>query len=361
VSGNGDNSAGEKTEQPTAKKLRDARRDGDVPKSQDLGHTATTLVWTLLLLGFSGYAADRVSALLEFAWTRVDLDSPNALHEMGWAAAKTLLELTVIPLAVVGTCGVLVEFLQTRGIFAFKRITPQFSRLNPASGLKRMFSLDNVFEVAKALVKTFLLVALVAFVIRHYLPDILKLPEAGIGAYAGFDRRMLLTLGACIAVLFTFVSIGDRLYQNYSHRKRLRMTKDEVRRERKEEHGDPHLRSQRRRLRRQWSTQSTREAARQATALIVNPTHIAIAIFYEPEQTAIPLITAKGEGNLAQLMRRDAEEAGVPVIRDVPLARALNYRGEEDDFIPEEYFDAIAEIIAWAERARSAAAASAST
>jgi type III secretion protein U len=152
--------------------------------------------------------------------------------------------------------------------------------------------------------------------------------------------------------LFTFVSIADRLYQKYAHRKRLRMSKDEVRRERKEEHGDPHLRSQRRRLRRQWATQNARQAARTATALVVNPTHIAIAILYEPEQTAVPLITAKGEGNLAQLMRREAEEAGVPVIRDVPLARALNYRGEEEEFIPEKYFDAIAEIIAWAERVR---------
>jgi type III secretion protein U len=358
VSGKNDSSAGEKTEQPTHKRLRDSRRDGDIPKSQDLSHTATTLIWTLVLLGFSGYAADRVAALLESAWTQVDLDSPGALREMGWAAVKTLLEVTVIPLGAAGLCGVFVEFLQTRGLFAPRRIAPQFSRLNPAGGLQRMFSVDNVFEIAKSLAKTLLLVALVFLVIRHYLPDILRLPEAGIGAYAGFDRRMLLTLSAGVVVLFTFVSVGDRLYQNYSHRKRLRMTKDEVRRERKEEHGDPQLRSQRRKLRRQWSSQDARQAARTATALVVNPTHIAVAILYEPEQTAIPLITAKAEGNLALLMRRDAEEAGVPVIRDVPLARALNYRGEEDDFIPEEYFDAIAEIIAWAERVRGPGAES---
>jgi type III secretion protein U len=131
------------------------------------------------------------------------------------------------------------------------------------------------------------------------------------------------------------------------------MSKADVRREYKQEEGDPQLRSHRKRLHKQWSSQDARKAAREATALVVNPTHIAVAILYDPEQTAIPLITAKAEGPLAQLMRREAEDAGVPVIRDVPLARALNYVAEEDDFIPEEYFDAVAEIIAWAERVRS--------
>jgi type III secretion protein U len=347
-----DEGTGEKTEQPTDKRLRDARRDGDVPRSNDLTHTATTLVWTLLLLGFSGYAADRVSALLEYSWTQVDLTSPTVLRDVGWAAAEALVVLSMIPLGIASLCGVVVEFLQTGGVFATKRITPQMSRLNPASGFQRIFSIDNLFEISKSLAKTLILVALVFFVIRHYLPDILKITEAGLTAYVGLDRRLLLMLSAGVVVIFTFVSIADRLFQTYSHRRRLRMSKADVRREHKQEEGDPQLRSHRKRLQRQWTNQDARKAAREATALVVNPTHIAVAILYEPETTAIPMITAKAEGALAQLMRREAEEAGVPVIRDVPLARALNYHGEEDEFIPEEYFDAVAEIIAWAERVR---------
>ena len=113
-----DDGTGEKTEQPTEKRLRDARLEGDVPKSQDLGHTATMLVWTLLLFGFSGYAASRVGGLLDFAWTQVDLTSPSALRDVGWAAAKTLAILTIIPLGLVAFSGVLVDFLQTGGLFA---------------------------------------------------------------------------------------------------------------------------------------------------------------------------------------------------------------------------------------------------
>lgn len=347
-------SAGEKTEQPTEKRLREARREGNVARSNDLSHTVTTVVWTLLLLGFSGYAATRVSALLEHVWTKVDLSSPNVLGEVGWMAARTLMELTLIPIAIVAFVGVIVEFLQTGGLFAPKKITPKLEHVNPISGFQRMFSPDNLFEIGKSVLKTLVLAVLIAVVVRQYLPDILKLPEAGIAAYTGFDRRMILTLCTYVVVVFAFVSVADRLYQNYSYRKNLRMSKDEVRRERKEEHGDPHLRSQRRRLRKQFATQNVRQAAREATALIVNPTHIAVAILYDPEQTAIPVITAKAEGDLAKLMRQEAEDAGVPVIRDVPLARALNYLGEEDDFIPEEYFDAVAEIIAFAEKERAA-------
>jgi type III secretion protein U len=346
--------SGEKTEQPTAKRLRDARRDGDVPKSQDLTHTLTTLVWALLLTGLSGFAADRVGGLLEFAWTQTDLSSPNALRDVGVAALKTFALLTVLPLAIVALCGAFADFLQVGAMFAPKRIAPQGSRLSPANGFKRMFSSENFFELAKALLKTLLLAALLVVVLRHYMPDILRLPSAGLEAYVGLDKRMLLTLSACVVVLFAFVSIADRLFQNYSHRKRLRMSKSDVKREHKEDAGDPQLRGQRKRLHRQWSTQDARQAARNATALLVNPTHIAIAILYDPEQTAVPTITAKGEGHLAQLMRREAEDAGVPVIRDVPLARTLNFCAEEDDFIPEEFFDAVAEVLAWAEQMRSA-------
>lgn len=347
-----DDGTGEKTEQPTEKRLRDARRDGDVPKSQDLSHTATTLVWMLLLAGLSGYCADQVSSLLEFAWTEVDLDSPNALREIGLHAAKTLMLVTVLLLGIVGLAGIVIEFLQTGGLFATKRITPQFSRLNPAEGLKRIFSVENLFELAKSLLKSVILAVLIVFLLRHYLPDILELPQAGITAYIGLDRRLLLVFCAWVVVLFTFVSIGDRLFQRFAHRKRLRMSKSDVKRERKEQDGDPQLRGHRRRLHRQWSSQNARQAAREATALVVNPTHIAVALFYEPEQTAAPVITARAEGNLAKLMRRDAEDAGVPVIRDIPLARGLNYFGEEDEIIPERFFDAVAEVIAWAERVR---------
>lgn len=347
-----DDGTGEKTEQPTEKRLRDARRDGDVPKSHDLSQTATTFVWILVLTGLGGYGADRIGELVEHAWSRADLSSPAVLREVGADAIGAVMWLTVVPLAIVGLAGALVEFLQTGGVFAPKRIAPQPARLSPASGLKRIFSVDNLFEIVKSLAKTAILTVLIVLIVRHYLPDILELPVAGIEAYIGLDERMILALASWVVVLFAFTSIADRLYQRFAHRRRLRMSKHEVRQERKQEEGDPHTRGQRKRLQRRWAAQDARAAAREATALVVNPTHIAIAILYQVEQTAVPLVTAKGEGNLALLMRGEAEAAGVPVIRDVPLARALNFYCEEDDYIPEEYFEAVAEVLALAEHFR---------
>lgn len=348
-----DDGTGEKTEQPTAKRLKDARKEGNVAKSRDLGHTATILVWTLLLIGLGGFYADRLGALLEYVWTEVDLNSPNVLREVGMAAARTGFFLTVLPLAIVGAVGALVEFLQVGPVMAFKKIVPQWSHLNPAEGVKRVFSAENLFEVAKSLVKTAILTVLILLLLHFYLPDMLQLPWSDLAAYAALDKHVLVTLCAWIIVLFAGVAIGDRLYQNYSHRKRLRMSKSDVKRERKDDQGDPHIRSHRNRLQRQWATGNARQAAREASAVLVNPTHYAVAILYKPEETAIPLITAKGEGNLARLMRADAEDAGVPVIRDVPLTRALHFHGEEDEFIPEQFFDAVAEVIACAERMRA--------
>jgi type III secretion protein U len=346
-------STGEKTEQPTSKRLRDARREGDVAKSRDLTQTATLLVWVLLLIGLSGYYASHLGALLELTWTEIDITSHDALRVAGIAAAKTAMLLSAIPLGIAGLCGVLIEFLQVGPIFAPQRLAPQAERLNPASGFKRVFSLENLFELAKSLVKTAILVAVILLVAKHYLADILELPVAGPGSYVGLDRRLIVLLCAWVVVLFAFLSIFDRLFQGFNHRKRLRMSKHDIRRERKEDEGDPSTRGQRSSVRRQWATQSPQKAAREATALLVNPTHIAVAIWYEPERTAVPVLTAKGEGNLAHLMRLEAERAGVPVIRNIPLARALHFRGEEHEFVPEEFFDAIAEVIACAEKLRA--------
>jgi len=344
--------SGEKTEDPTDKRLRDARRDGDVPKSKDLSQTVSVLLWIGVLAGLSTFFSDRIGALFQFAWSEVDLTSPQAMANLGSAAVKTFLLVTLVPLAIVSLGGVLVEFLQSGPVFAPKRIAPDASKLSPGAGFKRIFSMDNVVELVKSLLKTALLAVLTYLVLKHYLPDIVGVSAAGIESYVGLDRRILLMFCGSMTLVFLFVSIGDWVYQKYSYKKRLRMSKSDVKREHKQDQGDPHLRGHRQRLQRQWSKQNPKQAAREATALLVNPTHIAVAILYEPEETAVPVITAKGEGNLALLMRHEAEAAGVPIIRDIPLARALHYRTDEDDFIPEEYFDAIAEIIAWAERVR---------
>ncbi len=341
---------GEKTEKPTQKKLRDARREGQVAKSKDLTHTAVTFAWIVVLVGLAGWFAGQIAQLLDATWVQIRHVSSETLVGAGVSAAKVLLWLTVVPLTLVAAVGSLVEFLQAGPVFAPKRIAPKPSNVGISQGLKRIFSMDNVFEVAKSIAKTIVLVSIVTLIALSSLDAILLLPTADVLIYSETSNRSLLLLFVWVVVFFSLFSIGDWMYQKYSFERKQRMSKYDIKRENKEQDGDPHTRGARKSLHRQWATQSVQQAARQANAVVVNPTHIAVALFYKSGETLVPMISAKGEGEIARLIREGAEDAGVPVIRNIDLARTLNFRCEEDDYIPEDLFDAVAEVLAWAER-----------
>ena len=152
--------------------------------------------------------------------------------------------------------------------------------------------------------------------------------------------------------VFLFVAVLDIAWQRHSWIKKLRMSMRDIRQEHKENEGDPMIKGNRQQMHREWAEQNAVGAARSASVLVVNPTHIAIALEYDPESCPIPVMAGKGEGPLAQAMREAAEEAGVPIIRHVPVARGLYENGAVDDVIPRDMFDAIAQIILWAQKVR---------
>src|SRR5262249_33074261 len=152
------------------------------------------------------------------------------------------------------------------------------------------------------------------------------------------------------ALAFVIVAVADYAYQKHSHTKSLMMTKEEVKREYKESEGDPHIKGHRRQLAQELAMGDGGHAARKGTAVVVNPTHLAVVISYRPEQMALPIVTAKGRNLQAHYLRTQAEEAGVPVFRNVPLARALFADAPINDYIPDELFDAVAEVLAWVSR-----------
>lgn len=346
--------SGEKTEQATPKKIRDARGEGQVAKSRDLSQTATLFIWTALLAGMASFYTDRLAYFATMSWTFVNAADPASLMTLGYTAVKVFLALTIVPMGIVALFGSLIELIQVGPLFAAKRIVPQPNRLDPAAGLKRLFSSQNLIEVARAIAKTALLMTLTALLVNMYLPDILQLPKVAPQVSGLLQKSILLTLMTWIVILFAVFSILDWLLQKWQHAKNLRMSKSDVRRENKDDQGDPQIRSQRKQLHQQWANQSALEATRNATALLVNPTHIAIAILYLPEETTVPIVSAKAEGNLAALMRKEAEESGVPIVRNVALARAINFQVDEDNEIPEAFFSAVADIVLWAEQWRAA-------
>lgn len=359
------NDGGDKTEKPTPKRLRDARRKGDLAKSKDFGSALGMIAWLVLAMSAAGLIGKRIAA---FADETVALSARGDFHaalvQLGSNAVwLTLLAAgaTLVPAAIVGLAG---EFFQIGAVLTTERMKPSLDKLNPIEGLKKMVSLDNLFELAKTLLKTLLILGITGIVLIGAMDEYAALLNgAGWGtrenpgpvmAATTLDLTLSLTLrlmGGTLGV-FLIVAFIDRAWTHHRYIKRLMMSRRDIRQEHKDNEGDPHLKSQRRQMHEEWANQNAVAAAGSANVLLVNPTHLAIALDYDPQDCPVPVVAAKGEGPLAAAMRRRAEEEGVPIVRNVGLARTIWSTTAVNEIVPEAHFEAIAEIILWARRAR---------
>ena len=356
----------DKSELPTPKKLRDARNKGDVAKSKDLGTGLLTLAWLVIFLGVSGYAASEIARLASTAIAgATTLPFDSAATTIGWDAVETLVRITFITLVPIAAIATLTEFLQIGPVLTTEKMKFGLEKLNPIEGLKRMFGKDGLFELVKTLVKVALICAITWLVFRSALSGSGQLirmagsspldstgPAAAM-ATLGHTWSLTLQMLAMVVCVFLFVAVADRIYAKHSFIKKMKMSRRDIRQEHKEDEGDPQVKSLRRDLHQEWASQNTLGATRGSAALLVNPTHIAIALDYDQENCPVPVIAAKGAGTLAAAMRTEAERAGVPIIRNVKTARTLWARGEIGEIVPEDMFDAIAAVILWAAKARS--------
>lgn len=354
------NDGGDKTEKPTAKRLKDARKKGDVPKSRDVTSTAGLLAWLALGAIVLPVAVERVAALFGRLFTAVGTGwaaegFAPAAAALGWLALEATLWLSAALLLPAAAIGLFVEYLQAGPVLAFDKLAPKLEHLNPAEGVKRMFSLDNLVELLKSLAKLALLLLVGGLVARAMLPQIVGLardesvPAAAMGALSW--AITVKTLTWTIAV-FAGVAALDAIWQRHSFTRKMRMSLRDIRQELKESEGDPHIKQHRRQAHAEWSQRNAAAAARGANALVVNPTHVAIAIDYDRERCPVPTVSAKGEDHVARAMREAAEEAGVPIVRNVPLARDMLARAQPGEVVPPDLFDVIAEVVLWAREVR---------
>jgi type III secretion protein U len=346
----------DQTEKPTPKRLKDARKDGDVAKSKELTATAGVLCWFILAWLALDYAWQRLAALFTQVLAAVGEvghgDGLGSLQAVLLPALRTLV-LICLPLLLAATAsGLLVEFLQVGGIFAPKRVSPNTGRLNPAEGLKRMFSQDNLVEVVKSILKTTALGVIFVLVLLRILPEILRLPLGRPEDISAAHWHALLWMAVWTVGVFFLLAAGDVAYQRYAFLRKMRMSRRDIRQEFRDTEGDPYIKQRRRQLHQDWAQQNMLAAVRKSSAVVVNPEHIAVAILYEPGTTALPIVSAKGEDYEAQLIREAAEQAGVPIMRNVELARGLHENVAVDEYVTAEFFQAIAELLRWAESVR---------
>ncbi|MFN7725972.1 MAG: type III secretion system export apparatus subunit SctU [Rubrivivax sp.] len=345
--------SGDKTEQPTPKKLQDARKKGQVPKSKDLSSTVTLGVAAVLMLTAGAYAGEQLLALMHTALQVLQQPFALAAPTLARQALWTLLSLSAVVLLPLAAVGVLTEFLQVGPVFALDRVMPKLENLNPVEGIKRMFTLDALIELFKAVLKSVALLAVAWLVVRSLLPSLALLPvQRQPASLAGaLDATLRPLLGWTLG-LFALLALLDAVYQRWSFTKKMRMSRRDIRQEHKDNEGDPHVKQQRKQTQEEWSQRGAASAARQANVLVVNPTHVAIAIDYDRQTCPVPTIAAKGEDAVARAMREAAEDAGVPIVRNVPLARDLLARAEVGDTVPADLFDVIAEVVLWARQVR---------
>jgi type III secretion protein U len=349
----GDKDSGDKTEKPTPKKLQDARKKGDVAKSKDVSSTVGLLVWFVIAALATTFFAERLAALMLAAIASIhnNADGAMAFKNVSSIAVETLLTLSAAIFIPVLMIGLLIEFLQVGPIFTGEKMKLKFEHLNPAEGIKKMFGADNLVEILKSLAKTILLCLIGWLVIRATLAQIVGLMNApeqlGTAIWAVTKQLLAWTIG-----IFVLVSILDTAWQRYSFTKKMRMSMRDIKQETKESEGDPYIKAQRKQTHMEWSQRNAANAAGAANVLVVNPTHVAIAIDYDKETCPVPTIAYKGEDLVAKAMRESAEENGVPILRNVPLARDLLARAEVGEIVPRDLFDVIAEVILWAKEVR---------
>lgn len=335
----------EKTEQPTSKKLRDSRKKGDVAYSKDFTQTILILALFGYMLAASSHMVETLGQMILLPATVQGLPFHEAANTI---VTRLLTEAAWLLLPFIGIVvglGIFSDALQVGILFAFDKLKPSAQKLNILTNAKNIFSKKNLMEFMKSLLKIGFLSALLTLIIRDALPVLITLPLAGIHGLGQSIGSLLQAMLINIGVAYGVIALADLAWQRFQYRKGLMMSKDDVKQEYKEMEGDPHIKHQRKHLHQEMMQEGAVQSARKATVLVTNPTHYAVALHYDAEDTPLPIVTGKGEGALAQRMIEAAREAGVPVMQNIPLARALSAQAQTGQYIPSDLVEPVAEIL----------------
>jgi len=338
----------EKTEEPTPKKIEDARKEGNVPKSQDASGVITLFVAILAVLMLFPFMATHVLLLFKYYFSLIGthLDKEFML-DIAIVTIKEFL-LIVMPLAIaVAISGVIAALAQFGFLFTTEAIAPKFSKLDPIKGIKNLVSVKKLIEGVKVTFKSFTTLG-VGFVFFFYF--ILELPTVALFGLADqlewVKDKMLIIAFVMLFIIFIFAII-DIIIVRKQYFDNLKMSKQEIKDEMKNMEGDPLIKSKIKQKQMEMSRQRMMAEVPNADVVITNPTHYAVAIKYDNEKYNAPIVTAKGIDNLAAQIKKIARENNVHIVQNPPLARSLYAEVEVDNTIPEALFGAVAEVLAY--------------
>ncbi len=352
---------GERTEKPTPRRMSEARGEGNVAKSTDLSGAVLLIASTVLLVVFGASLVRTMHAVV----LRVLEGSAPGLEPSGgvdvgvamaWvftSAGKAVAPLMLI-LAIVAFVA---QFSQVGPLLTAKPLKPKFNRLNPISGVKRLFSRRNLVKTVVNVLKLIFVVGIAVLTIYLVMPSILALPRLGATQGMYFILQLALLLAAWLLLALLLLGIIDLIYQRWQHSEDLKMTKQQVKDERRSFDGDPHVKRRRMEMASKLAMQRVNSAVPKADVVITNPTHFAVALKYDADSMHAPRVVAKGADLIAMRIRQVAAANAVPVVERPPLARGLFYGCEVGQEIPAKFYEAVAEILAYVYRTEKSAVA----
>ncbi len=342
----------EKTEKATPKKLRDARKKGQVAKSKDFPAAFTFIVSLVATYVTARSVYDNVTSYMIGLFRQIPqedyvIESAGGLLEQ---CMQMILSLSLPVMLVVTIVGILVSFLITGPVFSMEAMKPDIKKLNPVTNLKNMFKLKTFVELIKSILKIAGALFIIYLVVKDSLDEIVATINMPVLGSMIVFSSFLIKVAVRVGIFFIAVAVFDLAFQKRTFAKEMMMEKFEVKQEYKDTEGNPEIKGKRRQRAQEIAYQEGPAAARRAKAIITNPDHIAIALEYDAENDPAPKIATMGVGEVAKKIIEIGLDNNIPIMRNIPLAHDLYERGSISKYIPEETYEAVAEILKWLQK-----------
>jgi len=343
---------GEKTEEATPKKLDDARKEGQVAKSQELNTAFELIILFVILKVFVGMISNRFTDVFKLFYNSIEPYSEGQFTMNYYAAyfrsAAGQILLILLPiLAASVVIAVAVNALQVGWQPTGKPLQPKFEKINPLNGFKRMFKLDKLVDLLKALLKVGLVGYIAYTTFRDQVGVVSLVYDLSLFAAVMYVGNIVINFGLKVSIVFLIIGIADFMYQKFKFARDMRMSKQEIKDEFKQTEGDPKIKGQIRQKMREASQRRMMQKLPEADVVITNPTHLACAIKYDKNIAEAPILIAKGADFLAEKIKETAREHFIPIVENKPLARMLYHNVELDEQIPEELYQMTAEVLSY--------------
>lgn len=350
-----DGPGGEKTEKPTSKKLEDARKEGQVAKSKEIANAFGLLALFLVLQFYLGTIGKNFIGGFRFVYGQIPEVVRMYNGELPVAAIQTLIRemmfrllIIIVPILLVAfAVAVVCDIVQVKWKPTTKPLQPKFSKLNPLQGFKRFFSANSLVELVKSVLK----LSVIGYVVYSYLQgrlgQIFLLYDIALNKAIALIGEIVIDLGIRIAAVYMIIAFLDYVYQKWKFNEDMKMTKQEVKDEYKNQEGDPQIKGKQKQRMREASMRRMMQQLPEADVVITNPTHYAVAIKYDPDKYDAPYVLAKGEDYLAQKIKDVAKENDIEIVENKPLARMLYANVDIGELVPPELYQAVAEVLAF--------------